>query len=980
MKFKISQQQGANSHSKAVTCVTWISSDEIYSCGDDHSLMCWKFEDGAINSRVVAELPEDFYPTDMQWQPRPAQASGVGAVKKQSLDVLLISTADGKFHLVSRAGRVEKSVQAHTGATLSGKWSQDGSALMTAGEDGLIKVWSRSGMLRSTAVRGSQEVFASAWSPDGSSILYSQASLLLVQSLTASGKPTKVSNEVARSIASGRSATPTFVSVGSSRRPRARRRLESIPRSHRVRRRRLPLQGEPRSRGNDARPISVDLRAPQVWDANGAILYASGPGDQPITALSWCSSGSYFAVGSFNAVKLCDRSGWPHSTEKLQVGSVYDVAWSSDGTQAALACSSGSVPIAHVIERRLAYGGYEATLIKRKAVLVSEVGSDVRETLDIAERVVQLAFGFDHLVAVTPSQCHVYSVKNWNTPAIVDLKGGSVSAVLLADKHFLLLEWNAMSLFNYQGRSLGAPRWKNMTAEPLYPPCVSVCCDTIVARDQTNRRLVHVLEVSPKKPLAEAQPYAHAQDVTSLGLNYVGGLGDRQLALVDANRDLFLVPVRSAGFGRACRIGRCRPRVAGQLRRTDPLEPPPPLQRRWRRASPGRATPTCWPACSTPLCPSGCAPAACTAATASSRAGRASTRTAGDTRAVARRPRPDRLSLSLVFFSQRVRQAARDREREQRPRDRSPGRRRPGRLLVLRLRRYSAPAHPQRTVGRGGLGLPHSPGMLARQSRSLLAHPPMRSLWLQSDTLWTCLAVMAIDGRQLNIAEEACAAVARFDKVDYIRYIKVSGSPFYRSPFAIERSRPAVAQEMPNETERLAEMALLAGDLLGAEGILLQSAMIAEAIRMNLQMYNWSRALELALKHKKLLAEVLDARKRYLETLEKREVNRSFLAVYGNIAKAQAAKRVRVGVPIDAPRERVDGAAHPSLLLPGGAREGEGEGARGSGAQAARVQGRREEQRRRGEIDDPGEGLNRCGRFCSSASFVQSAVLSIFIR
>ncbi|XP_058808816.1 intraflagellar transport protein 80 homolog isoform X5 [Phymastichus coffea] len=960
MKFKISQQQGANSHSKAVTCVTWISSDEIYSCGDDHSLMCWKFEDGAINSRVVAELPEDFYPTDMQWQPRPAQASGVGAVKKQSLDVLLISTADGKFHLVSRAGRVEKSVQAHTGATLSGKWSQDGSALMTGKPIGGRRIartgtndnaWVDARSRRGRADKGLVAQRHAAFhrgprQPRGVRVRLEPRRLV---------HPLLPGVVTARAVAHGERQA---YQVGSSRRPRARRRLESIPRSHRVRRRRLPLQGEPRSRGNDARPISVDLRAPQVWDANGAILYASGPGDQPITALSWCSSGSYFAVGSFNAVKLCDRSGWPHSTEKLQVGSVYDVAWSSDGTQAALACSSGSVPIAHVIERRLAYGGYEATLIKRKAVLVSEVGSDVRETLDIAERVVQLAFGFDHLVAVTPSQCHVYSVKNWNTPAIVDLKGGSVSAVLLADKHFLLLEWNAMSLFNYQGRSLGAPRWKNMTAEPLYPPCVSVCCDTIVARDQTNRRLVHVLEVSPKKPLAEAQPYAHAQDVTSLGLNYVGGLGDRQLALVDANRDLFLVPVRSAGFGRACRIGRCRPRVAGQLRRTDPLEPPPPLQRRWRRASPGRATPTCWPACSTPLCPSGCAPAACTAATASSRAGRASTRTAGDTRAVARRPRPDRLSLSLVFFSQRVRQAARDREREQRPRDRSPGRRRPGRLLVLRLRRYSAPAHPQRTVGRGGLGLPHSPGMLARQSRSLLAHPPMRSLWLQSDTLWTCLAVMAIDGRQLNIAEEACAAVARFDKVDYIRYIK----------------------EMPNETERLAEMALLAGDLLGAEGILLQSAMIAEAIRMNLQMYNWSRALELALKHKKLLAEVLDARKRYLETLEKREVNRSFLAVYGNIAKAQAAKRVRVGVPIDAPRERVDGAAHPSLLLPGGAREGEGEGARGSGAQAARVQGRREEQRRRGEIDDPGEGLNRCGRFCSSASFVQSAVLSIFIR
>ncbi|XP_058808825.1 intraflagellar transport protein 80 homolog isoform X13 [Phymastichus coffea] len=913
MKFKISQQQGANSHSKAVTCVTWISSDEIYSCGDDHSLMCWKFEDGAINSRVVAELPEDFYPTDMQWQPRPAQASGVGAVKKQSLDVLLISTADGKFHLVSRAGRVEKSVQAHTGATLSGKWSQDGSALMTGKPIGGRRIartgtndnaWVDARSRRGRADKGLVAQRHAAFhrgprQPRGVRVRLEPRRLV---------HPLLPGVVTARAVAHGERQA---YQVGSSRRPRARRRLESIPRSHRVRRRRLPLQGEPRSRGNDARPISVDLRAPQVWDANGAILYASGPGDQPITALSWCSSGSYFAVGSFNAVKLCDRSGWPHSTEKLQVGSVYDVAWSSDGTQAALACSSGSVPIAHVIERRLAYGGYEATLIKRKAVLVSEVGSDVRETLDIAERVVQLAFGFDHLVAVTPSQCHVYSVKNWNTPAIVDLKGGSVSAVLLADKHFLLLEWNAMSLFNYQGRSLGAPRWKNMTAEPLYPPCVSVCCDTIVARDQTNRRLVHVLEVSPKKPLAEAQPYAHAQDVTSLGLNYVGGLGDRQLALVDANRDLFLVPVRSAGFGRACRIAAMAQSVA------------------WASDANVLAgmldtTLSVW------LCPS------CLHCGDRKLARR--TRVDKDSSEFGKQPAIVSVSNGLVTV-----------------------RRGDGALVVSSFYAFVGTLHRHILNGQWD------------EAVSVCRI-------VQSDTLWTCLAVMAIDGRQLNIAEEACAAVARFDKVDYIRYIKVSGSPFYRSPFAIERSRPAVAQEMPNETERLAEMALLAGDLLGAEGILLQSAMIAEAIRMNLQMYNWSRALELALKHKKLLAEVLDARKRYLETLEKREVNRSFLAVYGNIAKAQAAKRVRVGVPIDAPRERVDGAAHPSLLLPGGAREGEGEGARGSGAQAARVQGRREEQRRRGEIDDPGEGLNRCGRFCSSASFVQSAVLSIFIR
>ena len=37
----------------------------------------------------------------------------------------------GKFHLIGKTGRVEKSVEAHKGAVLSGRWSYDGSALLT---------------------------------------------------------------------------------------------------------------------------------------------------------------------------------------------------------------------------------------------------------------------------------------------------------------------------------------------------------------------------------------------------------------------------------------------------------------------------------------------------------------------------------------------------------------------------------------------------------------------------------------------------------------------------------------------------------------------------------------------------------------------------------------------------------------------------------------------------------------------------------
>lgn len=48
----------------------------------------------------------------------------------------------------------------------------------------------------------------------------------------------------------------------------------------------------------------------QVWDANNnQLLYSSGIGDYPVTAISWCPSGNYFAIGSFNTIKLCDKNG-----------------------------------------------------------------------------------------------------------------------------------------------------------------------------------------------------------------------------------------------------------------------------------------------------------------------------------------------------------------------------------------------------------------------------------------------------------------------------------------------------------------------------------------------------------------------------------------------------------------------------------------------------------------------------------------------
>lgn len=69
-------------------------------------------------------------------------------------------------------------------------------------------------------------------------------------------------------------------------------------------------------------------------------------------------------------------------------------------------------------------------------------------------------------------------------------------------------------------------------------------------------QVLHVLELWNNKPVVEAQSHTHLTTIIEISINYSGGPSDRQLALIDINRDLFLVSIRSSGFGRVCKIGK----------------------------------------------------------------------------------------------------------------------------------------------------------------------------------------------------------------------------------------------------------------------------------------------------------------------------------------------------------------------------------------------------------------------------------------
>ena len=53
------------------------------------------------------------------------------------------------------------------------------------------------------------------------------------------------------------------------------------------------------------------------------------------TSVSWAPSGEYFAVGSFDMIRLCNKTGWTYSFNKIDSGSILKLSWSGDGTTVA---------------------------------------------------------------------------------------------------------------------------------------------------------------------------------------------------------------------------------------------------------------------------------------------------------------------------------------------------------------------------------------------------------------------------------------------------------------------------------------------------------------------------------------------------------------------------------------------------------------------------------------------------------------------
>lgn len=738
MRLDISIKQ---EHSDIVTAIAWSPDNQLLSCSDDKVIGKW----GADGEKLGQIANVNVFASAISWLP----SSG-----KQTSDTFAISCTDGTMRFIARSGREEKKVQAHEGATILIRWSRDGSAILTAGEDGDVKLWSKSGNLRSLLASLGQSVYCACWGPDDDQILIGNGKSLMIKSVQANKKNLQwVAHDGIILCADWNIANGNIISGGE------------------------------------------DCNY-KVWDSFGRQLYSSRPMEQVVTSIAWCPNGECFAVGSYNIIRLCDRTGWTHSRERLQSGSILSIAWTSDGTQFACAGGNSSVVFAQVVDRKFEWKNSEVTLLEPRKIRVQDVANESTEDLEFSrDRVVEIGLGFEYLVVTTTTQCFVYNLGNLNTPIIFDIKAPP-HFIHICRRHFLTLDSvSGICIVSFEGRVLCAPKFQGMRTDYITKEMVTLSPDTLCVVDSNDAKIIQLIDASIGKNINRL---THNAEVTHVQLNqHCLGTNERILVYSDRNRDLFTAALFSSGaYSAMIPTYKLLANVESFAFNDD------------TNVLVGLAD------------------------------GRLKLWYQPEVVFV------DRDLLSTCTVSQEVVEYGRSAQ-----------------VVAYTGNRISI-----RKVDGSILFTSTSPdiSLLYQLSRASKWEECVRLCRHQRDEhLWATLASMAISKRQLDTAEQALAEINEVTKVEYIQYVK----------------------GIPSEEGQQAELALYRRQPEEAERILLQASppLVYRAIKLNLNIFRWDRALELSLKHREHLETVLGYRQKYLDDFQREEKHSKYLSYFKKV-------------------------------------------------------------------------------------------------
>jgi intraflagellar transport protein 80 len=716
MRLKLKREE-RKIHDDICSWVCWNSENELYSISDDMTCHTWDLLGNNVGKAMDIETPV----IDFDW---------IISMKKSG-ELMAMGCADGTILFASHSRKVEGRVEkAHKGAIISVKWNYEGAALATWGEDGQIKVWAKNGELRSQLVKSTKPIYCVVWSPDNNNILYASENKLTIIPSRPGKKPTSWKAHDGVVLCWDWSVSTNLIVSG----------------------------------GEDCKY--------RVWDSYGRQLYTSAAYDYVITSVKWSPNGEVFAVGSFEMIRLCDKSGWSYSFVKHEGGSLMKLSWDRYGNVVAGAGGNGRVVFGYIVDRHLSWGNIEVNLDENNKITVNDYVNEVSEEIDFSEKVINMSLRHHHLIACTASQAYIYNVSHISSPFVVDVKE-PINSIVQGAKYVVLVDASQnIHVYDYEGKHISSPKFQGMKVE-------SISSDVIALLDKNNPRLIRLFDVISGKALNSN--IENSNDIISLQLNQTEMVNERKLCFIDSNRDMFLTMVH-------------KPDVIKIATMVDSFQ--------WNDnndmltcLADGKLITWFYPN-----------------SIYVDKDLMDKARSVKDATDLGKLPQIIHFTGSMVSIRQLD-----------------------GSLACL-----SVP--------------PFAKIMYEHIDNADFDRAIKLCRFVNDRPLWACLAAMSIYWRELETAEIALASIDEVDKVQFINYIK----------------------ELPSEASRNSALAMYCKKINEAEQILLQAKLFYRAIKMNIKLFRWDRALDLAIKNKTHVDTVLAFRQKYLEDCRKDEDNDRF--------------------------------------------------------------------------------------------------------
>lgn len=114
-------------------------------------------------------------------------------------------------------------------------------------------------------------------------------------------------------------------------------------------------------------------------------------------------------------------------------------------------------------------------MIEPQKIRVQDIMNETIEELDFPrDRVIDMSIGHGYLIVATASQCFIYSVQNWNTPHIFDLRA-AVNLIIQSERNFLVTDnLNGIQVYSYEGRTISSPKFNGLRVEVLNHQTISM--------------------------------------------------------------------------------------------------------------------------------------------------------------------------------------------------------------------------------------------------------------------------------------------------------------------------------------------------------------------------------------------------------------------------------------------------------------------------------------------------------------------------